>query len=338
MSFFSGSSRSKFQSAVYSVLLLAFFFAVGLAGGILYRELPSSKAPSAPETKVAAETDTTANAAAATHDQQSAVTTSTVASETPSETPSTPMSAPSVAAPAPRPSPPQIATKAASAPPPEPKAKPVAKAAPKPASQPMQAQPAPAKPPATKEAATKEAETKKVAKAKEAPAAAHPPTEAKPERKVAEAEAAPKAPATRAKAASAPSAAKTVPAAQTPEPPAKKEPTRVAKASPQPASADTPPFRIQFGVFAIEDNAHRTQWTVEATGMPVEITRAPSRKGRLLYFVWSHPFPTRAAAKAAAIAARDKARKFKHPAKIEYVVLNDHMIAAEQGTTAHTKP
>jgi hypothetical protein len=41
MALFTESGRSKFESTAYTALLLAFFFAVGLAGGVLYRLLPA---------------------------------------------------------------------------------------------------------------------------------------------------------------------------------------------------------------------------------------------------------------------------------------------------------
>ena len=143
--------------------------------------------------------------------------------------------------------------------------------------------------------------------------------------------------------------AKAAPAhAKIAEPAAKPKPAMVARAEPpKPAAVkhtppparsaeagpDSGPFRVQFGAFAIEDNAHRVQWAVEATGMPVEIIRAPSRKGHMLYYVRSRPFRDRDAALKAAVAARDKAKGFAQPVAIDYVVVSDTMIAAMQGET-----
>jgi len=83
------------------------------------------------------------------------------------------------------------------------------------------------------------------------------------------------------------------------------------------------PYRIQFGAFTIEDNAHRIQWAVEATGLPVEVAHLPSPKGRLLYYVRSQPFPIAAAALNAAASARDKAKGFVNAEPIEYVLVGD---------------
>jgi cell division septation protein DedD len=118
-----------------------------------------------------------------------------------------------------------------------------------------------------------------------------------------------------------------------PKPPAAKR--AAAPASAQPA-AEAGAFRIQFGAFAVEDNANQTKWTVEATGLPVEVVHAPSRKGHMLYYVRSQPFPDRAAALSAATTARDKAHNLPHPAKIDFVVMSDAMITAEQKPA--TKP
>jgi cell division protein FtsN len=92
-----------------------------------------------------------------------------------------------------------------------------------------------------------------------------------------------------------------------------------------PAAGDSPssPYRIQFGAFTIEDNAHRIQWAVEATGLPVEVAHLPSPKGRMLYYVRSQPFPDRAAALSAAASARDKAKGFVNAEPIEYVLVGD---------------
>jgi cell division protein FtsN len=83
------------------------------------------------------------------------------------------------------------------------------------------------------------------------------------------------------------------------------------------------PIRVQFGAYAIEDNAHKTQWAVEATGMAVEVTRMPSPKGRMLYYVRSQPFSDRTAALTAASTARDKAKGFVNAEPIEFVLVDD---------------
>jgi outer membrane biosynthesis protein TonB len=296
MPLFSGMDRSKLRNAVYSILLLAFFFAVGLAGGVLYRVLPTNKTPAPPETKLAEQSagtssTTTENSAASTAPPAA---TPAPPAAAPESTPATPDAAPQATA----------VAAAESQPAPEP--------AEKPAPEKAQA-PAPSASPAAPEAP----EAKAPAPAPK-PAAA-PKEAAKPAGNVKTAAIAP---------AAKPAPPKEAAAASKP----------TSKSAAKRAGGDAPPFRIQFGAFAIEDNAHRAQWAVEATGLPVEVTRAPSRKGRMLYYVRSQqPFPTRAAALAAAIAAHDKAKKFTHPTTIDYVVLNDAMIAAEEGHKAGTQ-
>ncbi|MGH7033185.1 MAG: SPOR domain-containing protein, partial [Stellaceae bacterium] len=118
-------------------------------------------------------------------------------------------------------------------------------------------------------------------------------------------------------------------AAQPPKPPAAKHVPPVAQRAAEASEAG--PVRIQFGAFSVEDNAHRIQWSVEATGLPVEIVRAPNRKGHMLYYVRSQPFPDHAAARSAALAARAKAKSFTQPVALDYVVVSDAAIAVMQG-------
>jgi cell division septation protein DedD len=121
-----------------------------------------------------------------------------------------------------------------------------------------------------------------------------------------------------------------VAAAQAPKPAAAKHaPPAAARSTAE--AAESGPFRIQFGAFSVEDNAHRIQWSVEATGLPVEIVHAPNRKGHMLYYVRSQPFPDHAAAQSAALAARAKAKSFSQPVALDYVVVSDAAIAVMQG-------
>ena len=301
MSLFAGSTRSKFESAAYTVLFLAFFFAVGLAGGVLYRVLPTHRILESPDSSApVAATETPAASEAA---------------------------LPPVAAPA------KISASAPSASeaavPPPPKSSP----APAPAPVAVIAAPPPAAPSPTAPAAGPPAESVASVAKPAAPAerVAKTPTPPKPaaSEPVATAKAAP----AHAKAAEPAEKPKPV-AVATAQPP---KPAAVKHAPPAAHSTEgTPesgPFRIQFGAFAIEDNAHRIQWSVEATGIPVEITRAPNRKGHMLYYVRSQPFPDRDAALKAAVAARDKAKSFAQPVAIDYIVVSDTMIAAMQGET-----
>jgi cell division septation protein DedD len=158
----------------------------------------------------------------------------------------------------------------------------------------------------------------------------------------------PKPIASEASAAAKPLApVKPAPPAKAAEPAAKSKPSAVAAAQPaKPApakhappaaqrataeAAEAGPFRIQFGAFAVEDNAHRIQWSVEATGLPVEVVHAPNRKGHMLYYVRSQAFPDHEAAQSAAAAARAKAKSFAQPVALDYVLVSEAAIAAMQG-------
>ncbi len=121
------------------------------------------------------------------------------------------------------------------------------------------------------------------------------------------------------------------PAAAKPRPDAAEASVAPAKAPADDESdGDAGPYRIQFGAFTIEDNAHKLQWAVEATGLPVEVARLPNTKGHLLYYVRSQPFPDRAAALSAATAARDKAKGFVNAEPIEYVLVGDMPSVAQR--------
>jgi hypothetical protein len=105
-----------------------------------------------------------------------------------------------------------------------------------------------------------------------------------------------------------------------------------APASPRRAAATgssaSGAVRIQFGAFAIEENAKRTLWAVEATGTKAAIDHAPGPSGHLLYFVRSEPYGDRNAAQNAAAAVKEKAQHFSTPAAIDYVIVGDHGSAA----------
>ena len=92
----------------------------------------------------------------------------------------------------------------------------------------------------------------------------------------------------------------------------------------------TGPVRVQFGAFAIEDNAHQIQWAVQATGLAVEITQLRTPKGRVLFYVRSQPFPDRATAVSAATTAQSKAKSFVNPVAIDYVIVSDAAKPAQQ--------
>lgn len=300
MSLFAGSRRSKFEGAAYTILLLAFFFAVGLAGGVLYRVLPAQKAaesdaasPPAAEAPAAPVADSRATPPVAPVAKTAAAEPSVEAAALPAVAPpAVPPPAPTAALP-----PPLLVSPTATGSSAEtvaPLAKPAAPAE-------HIAKPAPPSKPTASEAS---AAAKAVAPAKAAASA-----------KASEHAVRPK-----------PSA---VAAAQPPKPPAAKHAPPAAQSAAE--AAESGPFRIQFGAFAVEDNAHHIQWSVEATGLPVEIVHAPNRKGHMLYYVRSQPFPDHAAAQSAALAARAKAKSFTQPVALDYVVVSDAAIAAMQG-------
>lgn len=299
MSLFAGSRRSKFEGAAYTILLLAFFFAVGLAGGVLYRVLPAQKAaesdaasPPAAEAPAAPVADSRATPPVAPVAKTAAAEPSVEAAALPAVAP------PAVPPPAPTAAlPPPLSASSTAGPSVEtvaPLAKPAAPAE-------HIAKPAPPSKPTASEAS---AAAKAIAPAKAAAPA-----------KASEHAVRPK-----------PSA---VAAAQPPKPPAAKHAPPAAQSAAE--AAESGPFRIQFGAFAVEDNAHHIQWSVEATGLPVEIVHAPNRKGHMLYYVRSQPFPDHAAAQSAALAARAKAKSFTQPVALDYVVVSDAAIAVMQG-------
>ena len=294
MALFNETGRSKFESTAYTVLLLAFFFAVGLAGGVLYRLLPTTTS-----SEVTGQT------------ARVPVSTASTAAPTPAPTPA--------AAPAPAPAAKASAARDAAVPPPTPA--PVKTAAAK-------TEPAPA--PAALSAAL--------------PADVAPNADGAPGMSAAVASIptsdtayspAPKASPSDTGTARAISAAKSL----TPPPKATPE-KRVAAASkaPAPQSASESaigPVRVQFGAFTLEDNAHETQWAVEATGLPVEVTQETTRKGHVLYYVRSHPFADRAAALSAAIATQQKAKSFVNPVDVDYMIVSDAAAQQQAQAAAH---
>lgn len=57
--------------------------------------------------------------------------------------------------------------------------------------------------------------------------------------------------------------------------------------------------------------------------MPVEVTRLPTPKGHIFYYVRSQPFADRTAAVSAAAMAQEKAKRFVNPVAIEYIIVGD---------------
>jgi len=263
---FAAFDRLKPGNTAFTALVLAFFFLVGLGGGVLYRLLPHGSASGAsppaasnaspPQALEVASTPETAGASLAPRAPQV---------EAAASVPLTPAS-PEAAVPAPLS--PTATTK-----------------------QPAGAGTA-ASPPETK------------APAKSQLAAAAPPAPAsKPGSAVIQTRAAPQK---RAAAAEAKLAA---------------------------PSGEAGPFRIQFGAFSVEDNAHRVQAAIAATGLPVEIARAPGSNGRQLFYVRSQPFADWTSATTAAAAARDRIQHSANPVAIDYVVVADRTAQQTQAAT-----
>ncbi len=279
-------SRLKLGRTASTALLLAFFFAVGLAGGVLYRLLPTSTSE-----KVAVHD--TVPPASSPPSAQSKVSSAEAAA--PPAKPASPAKASSA--------PPQIA------------------AAP-PAPNPAASAPLPTVPPATVTPPIAPIAGNVTPEAAQfAPASDHPAATLSLD-KPAPPDTAPAIVAAKPKVA----------VAKPKAPPAKHR--AVAAAAPSRSGSAEGPVRVQFGAFAIEDNAHRVQWTVEATGMAVEVAHLPSPKGRLLYYVRSQPFPDRAAALSAATATQDKAKTLVNPVAIEYIILPDVPTPAQQAQVA----
>jgi hypothetical protein len=307
MALFTESGRSKFESTAYTALLLAFFFAVGLAGGVLYRLLPAGSG-----NDVAAQDAPARAAAPATSAgpmKSAASVTVPAAPPAAATAPVKPVTAPAKIAPVPAKPPAPVSaptTTTASAPLPE-SASPTPPPAALPAAiAPIATEPAPV---ASSVTPTSDRLTASI------PAPAKPAT--------------PDTTAARPAPAAKPSVATSKPNAL-PE-------KRVAVATTPPPLAGQPvpegaagPVRVQFGAFAIEDNAHQIQWAVQATGLAVEITQLRTPKGRVLFYVRSQPFPDRAAAVSAATAAQNKAKSFVNPVAIDYVIVSDTAKPAQQ--------
>jgi hypothetical protein len=283
-------SRWKLGGTASTALLLSFFFAVGLAGGVLYRLLP-----------------TTTNEKVAVHDS------------VPPAAPAPPVIAQNTA--------PSSGAATLPAKPASPANAPAQSAAAHPAPNATASAPLPAIPPSSATtpppiapiAGTVTPEAAQFAPASDQAAATPPPDKS-----------ASPTPG-KGKAAAAATAKPKLALAKQKAAPVKR-PAIASAASPSHAVAG--PVRIQFGAFAIEDNAHRVQWTVEATGIPVEVTQLPSPKGRLLYYVRSQPFPDHAAALSAATTAQDKAKTLVNPVALQYIILPDTPTPAQQAQVA----
>ena len=258
------SRSSGGPSITYSALALAFFFAIGLAGGAAYKLFwhadarpPVAQNPVAPAASDAAHYAPFLGAAIA-----------------PSAEPASP-------------------------PPDSPAAAPLAQAATAPAPTPQDSAP-------------------QVAPATSAPQEAArlaPPADASP----AEPAAAPVAPVPAKK----PRATAAKPAHAAPEAAALRTPPKA------PGGAEGP-FLIQFGAFAIEENARRVQWAVEATGLKIEVVHGVGPSGHALFFPRSPAYADYASALSAAQAVQSRVAHFVNPVAIDYVIVSDHAASDQQ--------
>lgn len=261
MSLFAGSHRSKWNSTVLTALVLAFSFALGLAGGVAYRLMPATKAPTATAPRA-----TTAPAVA-----PRTVTPMAPRAET----------APPATAHAKLPTSDVEVTPPAVLPP----AAPVAPAG---------------RPPA-------------LAVATPAPRQENPsPVTA----------ASPTTPAEKPSLAPKPMAATAqINAAPTSTPPPKRAASTQAVKPETTTSNEGGSVLIQFGAYAVEENARLTRAEIEAAGLHVLVTHEQNASGRMLYYVRSQPFTSRAAALAAAVAVKEKAQRQANADPVRYVIL-----------------
>ncbi|HEY1506361.1 MAG TPA: SPOR domain-containing protein [Stellaceae bacterium] len=89
------------------------------------------------------------------------------------------------------------------------------------------------------------------------------------------------------------------------------------------AGNSAPPFRVQFGVFASEDNARRMQWAIEATGLKIDVSQEQGPSGHALFFVRSPSYPDYASALSAAQTVHDRAQHLVNPVSIDYAILGN---------------
>lgn len=288
--------RSNLASATYTVVALVLFFGVGLAGGTVYKMYFGHDAgPS-----VADRVSPPPSPPATPPDQPqnfAADARSAAAAAAPDLAQIAPSAAPAV-------TPPPAPTSAETTKPPEPSAT-IAQVAPPAAELPPQAVAGESSAPAPD------------ASAAVAPAqpALQPETQAAgPQRIAAIAPKKPAAPTTAAKAhraAPAQAAARHTP------------PTAPGKAA---AGA----FRVQFGAFAIEENARRVQWAIEATGAKIDVSREQGPSGHALFLVRSPAYPDYASALSAAQTVQDRAKHLVNPVAIDYAIRADHPQQAQR--------
>jgi cell division protein FtsN len=120
------------------------------------------------------------------------------------------------------------------------------------------------------------------------------------------------------------------------------KPAKAHRAAPQPAALPSPPtahsnaagpFRVQFGAFAQEDNAHRLQSAIEATGLKVEVRQEPGPSGHSLFFVRSPVYPDYASALNAAQTAQSRAQHSANAIAITYTIRADHSAPEQRAQT-----
>jgi len=116
-----------------------------------------------------------------------------------------------------------------------------------------------------------------------------------------------------------PATAKTKPAvaaAQT----ARKPLAGTAAAAPAGAAASRLHYRVQFGAFAIEENAEILRRAIETPKLRISITRAADNSGRVLYHVRSPAFASYDEALNAVREAQDAAKQAQFDEAVEYLI------------------
>jgi hypothetical protein len=79
-------------------------------------------------------------------------------------------------------------------------------------------------------------------------------------------------------------------------------------------------YRVQFGAFAIEDNAEALRRAIETPKMQISITPAADNSGRLLYHVRSPAFASYSDALSAIREAQDAARRAQFGETVQHVI------------------
>jgi hypothetical protein len=283
--------RSNLASATYTVLALVLFFGVGLAGGTVYKIYFGNDAGPQVADRVSPPPSPPATPPIPAQNFAADAPSAAAAAAAPDLARVEPSAAPALAVP-----PQAEATKPAAT---------IAQAAP-PAPEPAP-QAAPAAPLAAAPVPFAEAAPAQPAPQPETPGAG-------PQRIAAIAPKKPAAPTTAAKAH------RTAPV----------QTAALHMSSPAPGKAAVGAFRVQFGAFAVEENARRVQWAIEATGVKIEISQEPGPSGHALFLVRSPAYPDYASALSAAQTVQNRAKHLVNPIAIDYAIRADHSAAQQQ--------